>query len=275
MILVDRDIKSNASQFIEDASVDSHTGKDDQIQASSIDLRIGSILVPDEKEPNGQLKPRSSYAVPQGGTAVIETREWLKLPKNFAAMGFPPARLSGAGLLMTNPGHVDPGYTGRLSFTVINMGKEPYPLAGGMPIVTLLLFKLAAEPEASWEDRGHSKPLKQSWSHEFLRERLSRLSSDFLSVTDRATNVAKEESKRISFWNTVIVAIIAASATVITGLVNYLGVGKSEFDKLGEKVTRLEGRSDVEQLKSRIELLEKSIASPTTSKLTPDSKQKK
>lgn len=64
------------------------------------------------------------------------------MPAKLAGIGFPPTSVSAKGVLMTNPGHVDPGFIGHLQFTLINMGKDRFTLAQADRIVTLLLFEL-------------------------------------------------------------------------------------------------------------------------------------
>src|SRR5687768_6762724 len=98
-------------------------GKDDPIQASSIDLHIGKIFVPGEYESDGGPAWKKMLSLTHGRTAVLETMEELRVPNEYAAIGFPPSHVSSKGLLMTNPGHVDPGYSGSMRFTVINMAK--------------------------------------------------------------------------------------------------------------------------------------------------------
>ena len=120
--------------------------KDSPVQASSIDLHIGNVYLPGEKEADlgGVQKPRQEYSLKTGETAIVTTLETLNLPSFVAGFGFPPSSVSFKGLLMTNPGHVDPGYAGVMRFTVINMGKDPYYLERGGRIVTLLLFCLGS-----------------------------------------------------------------------------------------------------------------------------------
>lgn len=91
------------------------------IQASSVDLTIGDIFLPEtaSAEDGGAEKPLTRHNLKPGHTAVVTTFENLNFPADVAGFGFPPARVSKRGLLMTNPGHVDPGYSGHLAFTVI------------------------------------------------------------------------------------------------------------------------------------------------------------
>jgi deoxycytidine triphosphate deaminase len=79
------------------------------VQAASLDLRIGKIFLPQRgrEQEGGYASPGSFFALKSGQTALIETLEELQMPPDLAAIGFPPARVSSEGLLMTNPGHID------------------------------------------------------------------------------------------------------------------------------------------------------------------------
>src|SRR4051812_20621225 len=89
-------------------------GQRAQVQPSSIDLRIGQIYTPGSlvNESGGKNNPLADYLLPAGGTAIVPTIEHFDLPPSIAGFGFPPAHISMNGLLMTNPGHIDPGYKG-------------------------------------------------------------------------------------------------------------------------------------------------------------------
>ena len=92
------------------------------VQPCSIDLTVGEIFLPGttREEDGGADHPKASHNLDRGQTAIVTTREILHLRSNLAAIGFPPSHVSFQGLLMTNPGHVDPGYVGRLRFTVMS-----------------------------------------------------------------------------------------------------------------------------------------------------------
>src|SRR3989442_3559815 len=179
--------------------------KDSPVQASSIDLRIGNIYLPGEKETDlgGAQNPKQDYSLKTGETAVITTLETLHLPGDIAAFGFPPSRVSFKGLLMTNPGHVDPGYEGVMRFTVINMAREAYSLRSGDRIVTLLLFELEKAVRSDWRKRnpgGEAKgpsPISQATSN--------RLSKDFVDVERRAKKIAKAKGVQ---WTLIVTAVV-------------------------------------------------------------------
>ena len=206
---------------------------DSPVQASSIDLNIGNIYLPGEKETDlgGAQNPKQDHCLQTGETAVVTTLETLHLPGNVAGFGFPPSRVSFKGLLMTNPGHVDPGYEGVMRFTVINMAKEPYSLQRGGKIVTLLLFRMNDAGHRNWRQRNPTGPHPPSHAD------ISRLSRDFVNLDERAKNIANKYGLR---WS----AGLTLAVTLIVGLVPLLTGG------------RLFSRTDVEELKKRQDIVE-------------------
>src|SRR5437016_2765094 len=84
---------------------------DSLVQPSSLDLHVGDIIVPGVArcQPGSVQKPRASYVLATGETVVVVTRETITMPSKVAAFGFPPTRISNRAVLMTNPGHIDPG----------------------------------------------------------------------------------------------------------------------------------------------------------------------
>ena len=207
--------------------------KDSPVQSSSIDLHVGNIYLPGEKEtdPGGAQKPRQDYCLKTGETAVVTSLEKLHLPPDVAAFGFPPSRVSFKGLLMTNPGHVDPGYEGVMRFTVINMAKESYPLEKGGQIVTLLLFRMDGDAHRSWKQRNPGGPKLPGDSD------ISRLSRDFVNVDERAKKTAIEQGLK---WS----AAIAGLVSVIVAALQIFGS------------SILLSRADIEGLKRRQDIVE-------------------
>src|SRR6266700_3695817 len=133
----------------------SHTDPKSPVQPSSIDLHIGKICVPaeDASQPPSERTSGRHSLVP-GQTAVLTTREHLRMRPNLAAIGFPPSHVSVQGILMTNPGHVDPGYVGPMHLTVINMGRDSYDVSIGDAIVTVIFFELEANVTADYSARN-------------------------------------------------------------------------------------------------------------------------
>jgi len=203
--------------------------KESPVQASSIDLHIGGIFLPGTKkdEEGGVENPKSGYTLQTGETAVVTTKEILHFPGNIAGFGFPPSRVSFKGLLMTNPGHVDPGYNGVMRFTVINMAKEAYHLAEGDRIVRLLLFRMTTEADSDWKKRN------PEGSHPPTQSEINLLSKDFVNVERRAKRIAKEQGVK--------------AGLIITSVLGLVGLLMQ---------AHLFYRQDVEDLKKRQEILD-------------------
>ena len=160
------------------------------IKGASLDLTIGEIYVPGAKPKSlgGIRNPRKELSLESGQTAVLRSAEILQMPKDVAGIGFPPStRVSLAGILSTNPGHVDPDYHGHLHLTVVNMGGDSFYLKSGARLMRLMLFRL---------DRDVRDAVGEPPSP-LTEELLGRLSSDFLDVEKRARKAAQAEELRL------------------------------------------------------------------------------
>ena len=256
-LLTDRDLHTELAanpNYISGLSIVEWQSKDSPIQACSVDLHIGQIFLPGEASETapGTLKPRVEVTLATGQTAVIVTSEILNFPSDWAAYGFPPSHVSSHGLLMTNPGHIDPGYQGNLRFTVINMSAQPFPLRNGDAIVTLLIDKLASGVNRDFQQRTAGGPLMApGW------DEVNRLSRDFVNVEERAKKIANDAGIK---W-TVVLSVVAAIATTIATLV--LGAARdSGIDDLKTKIAVLEERINVTKLDGQISSLEKKFTEP-------------
>jgi deoxycytidine triphosphate deaminase len=231
--------------------------KDSLVQPASLDLRIGKIFVPPKEEPKvGQLvDERVEYVLEPGQAIVVETAETVNFPNNIAAFGFPPTSISNRAILMTNPGHIDPGFKGKLSFTLINMGREVFLIKKGMPIVTLLVIKLENPAKNDFAARNptfsHASPTTLE---------LNRLGRDFLDLDQRARKAAetivRQENFRMSRMGIVV--------TVLTALLTAGIAFGAAFFQSQSAVNDLKGKISVlekgQQLESRVKDLETKVS---------------
>jgi deoxycytidine triphosphate deaminase len=198
------------------------------IQPSSLDLHIGEIFVPPAKKfdmtpkwpwqkvPQNKPPARKGTSLAPGHSAIIVTKETIELSKRVSAFGFPPAHLSSSALLMTNPGHVDPGYKGKLSFTVINLGREDIQLDVDTIIVTLLIFMFEEEVSFGYGDLKSNIPTPKTTDDERMSSKLNALSPDFGNYSSRmaseALRAVEVHSVRLG-WAQLIVPALAGAAT--------------------------------------------------------------
>lgn len=91
------------------------------------------------------LKPAEAFTIPAGQFAFLLTEEVVSVPPN--ALGFISvrAKIKFRGLVNISGFHVDPGYRGRLVFSVFNASPAPVHLQRGQPIFLLWLCDLDRE----------------------------------------------------------------------------------------------------------------------------------
>lgn len=109
------------------------------LQGASYDLRIGTIFqggkiisFTDEKEANTIVTLQPSEIV------TMLTKESVELPLNIHATVFAINKNSSSGLLILNPGHIDPGFKGPITICAINLSKDQMVLAVDRKIFTII-----------------------------------------------------------------------------------------------------------------------------------------
>ena len=265
-LLTDAEIKTkidnDSPSLVTEISTKDWQSRNSPIQACSIDLHIGRIQIPSETGQEGVVEFSSSgddHSLETGQTAVLTTTELLNMPGNVAGFGFPPSKVSIKGLLMTNPGHVDPGYRGPMHFTVINMGRRAYSLRIGDPICTLLLFELDSSVQTNWSQRRGIAPNAFPDQSKGLDENdVNRLAKDFVDVEKRAKAIANETVTRAGWRASILAALVSIGIALVSQFVPYY-LGGIEESKRNYAVTS----KDIEYLKERIADLEKKDSAPT------------
>lgn len=236
-------------------------GDDSPIQPSSIDLHIGDIFLPGVKkdDPGGVLRPKTEHILGPGRTAVVLTQEEFQLPGHIAGIGFPPSHVSFQGILMTNPGHVDPGYAGPMRFTVINMGSQDYILRRGDEIVTMLLIELSGSAQRDWLVRHNGNPAGLP-----SQDDIDRLSADFLDVDRRAAHISQRTVRdaeldiKIRQWRApIITAIIALLATTLGGYFTWARPAWTELAEVKKEIAVVKASLVLTGMKSRLDEMER------------------
>lgn len=111
-----------------------------QIDCASYQLKLGSEVyispASEAKEPNQTTIRRLSgddeaFTIPSGQFAFLMTEELIKVPADGIAFISIRATVKFRGLVNVSGFHVDPGYSGRLIFSVFNAGPAPVHLKRG------------------------------------------------------------------------------------------------------------------------------------------------
>lgn len=124
------------------------------IEACSYDMRVGTIF-----RQGVRISGAKGQAILQPGDIVsLFTLEELNLPPFIAATAFAINAMSSEGLLVLNPGHVDPGFKGPLTVRAINIRATPKAIDVGTKIFTVIFERL---PKASSRPYSKSSPTRE------------------------------------------------------------------------------------------------------------------
>jgi len=115
-----------------------------RIEQGAYELSLGPEAFLSGETGKENLHATQQLAIPPGRIAVLLTEERISIPKN--ALGFISlkSRVKFPGLINVSGFHVDPGYTGRLIFTVYNAGTETAMFQRGDPMFLLWLAEISA-----------------------------------------------------------------------------------------------------------------------------------
>lgn len=234
-------------------------GRLSPLQPASIDLHVGEILVPPEHEKRNKGKKKAvaanppvetrhdRYTVPSGGSVVLLTKEEINFPANCAGLMFPKSSgLAERGVLVTNFGHVDPGYKGTLRYALINMSSDPLEVRAGDSVACLCVFELspAANPDFSYGRENDER--REVEDETRTREFTKHLSPELLSL-GRITDEAKRVAKTIVMREGLLALLISTLSAVVIGVMSAaVAIGfcwlifiQPRMDSLDEKLTAL------------------------------------
>lgn len=120
------------------------------IDCAAYTLHVGPevFVTPDHYEPNPSqttkrsLEEKEAFNIPSGQFAFLITEELVSIPDRNIAFISMKASTKFKGLVNVSGFHVDPGYKGRLVFSVFNAGPIPIKLQRGMPLFLMWIADL-------------------------------------------------------------------------------------------------------------------------------------
>ncbi|MDB9528479.1 hypothetical protein PN498_20980 [Oscillatoria sp. CS-180] len=131
--------------FVED--LDKSQVIDKKLCNASYDLRVGDEYKDHRNATKHELLSNGRIALQPGSAVIIETAERFQFPKTRFGHIVPKVSLLQEGLSNTSS-KVDPGYEGRLSITVFNLGKRTVTLEKGQKFCTLYILGMGGDTKA-------------------------------------------------------------------------------------------------------------------------------
>lgn len=188
-ILSDKTIK----EYLEEGKIVIDPLKNEQqIQPSSVDMRLGDefkvfkvIRKPyiDPKDEEDIAEYMESSTVPEGEAFIIHpnefalatTQEYVKVPDDLVARVEGRSSMGRLGVTMhVTAGYVDPGFEGRITLEISNIGAMPVALYPGQRVCQLVFETMTTPAELPYgHPKRNSKYMKQ------LKPESSRVKLDY------------------------------------------------------------------------------------------------
>lgn len=133
------------------------------IQSASVDLRLGDRLLkpsrglihPGVLEVGGQVETPESfkfYSLSPGEFVNVCTLEWVEIPPDLIGILTGKSSLARLGLQVECAGYVDPGWKGRLTLELCNLGPSMIVLRPAMKICQIRFEVLSSTPQHLYGD---------------------------------------------------------------------------------------------------------------------------
>ena len=197
----------------EDGSIDNI-----KVDCAAVSLTVGDEVYitpsdPDNSKDTGVKKKltndKSQFVIPKGQFAFLLTNEIIFVPDDALALISFKATYKFKGLINVSGFHVDPGWSGRLTFSVYNAGPLDITLEKGDPFALIWFANLDRVSSDKYKKKATDSPPKsldsklisnmsgEVFSPVKLKSELDALKKEILTL----------ESKIITRYSTVIFAI--------------------------------------------------------------------
>jgi dCTP deaminase len=174
-------------------------------EGASYDMRLGDeVYISGEDCPRLLSEARPFVTIPRGQFALLLTKEYVTIPPDYFALISIKLSIKQDGLINISGFHVDPGFEGKLYFSVFNAGPRDILLKYGEPVFMIFFYKLkgkAEKPYSKDKDRMHQEHLPMA-----LVTSLKGTSASLYDVDKKVSKL--EVESRICF--ALIIALIAA-----------------------------------------------------------------
>lgn len=228
-----------------------------KIKEASYELRIGSEIYvsKDYHDNNSQhtkrlLTENEPFTIPPGQFAFLLTEECVEVPRDAIAFISMKAKLKFKGLVNISGFHVDPGYSGKLLFSVHNAGPSTIHLQQGMPIFLIWYSNLDYEDSQPRNKEGLSEIPSQDlstetiYSMQTLTTRMTKIETEFSSID----SLVKTWGKILKSLGWIIMLVVPSGIAIYIYLAN-------EEKKTTETSALIEIREEQRKLFQAIENL--------------------
>lgn len=189
------------------------------LQACSYDMRVGTIFKEGQIINESRSQANEQFTVQPGEIISIFTLEEISLPSNIMATVFAINEQSSRGLLVLNPGHIDPGFKGPLTVKVLNLRKAPLTISRKTHIFTVVFQGIANSTTSPYNKNISREQREQNFNATDV-EVAARNLAELVVLGKDSPYPTRQEVKDIVqthwlTWLTFFLAFIAALFSII------------------------------------------------------------
>ena len=170
----------------------------------SYDLRVGCEYSDHRDVGKRELRPGAAITLHPGTAVILQTQEFIQLPRTRFACVVPKVSLLQKGLSNTMS-KVDPGYKGNLLVTLFNLGQETVDLAYHEPCCALCVFQVDGDARPY---NGQPKRIEgnaaDNWfqiAHDWAQRRIVLVALVFVPILAAiASKAADSVFRALSAW---------------------------------------------------------------------------
>lgn len=180
-------------------------------EGASYDLCLGGeVYISGEEYPRvlTDTGKDSFVTIPRGQFGLLLTKEYVKIPKDHLAFISIKFDKKAQGLINISGFHVDPGFEGRIIFSIFNSGPNDVVLKYGEPMFIIFFFKLHEKVLRPYKgDKKGQKSLPTKW--------VTSLKGTSASLSDVDKRVSRLETIA---W--ILLALLGGLIGVITTIIS-------------------------------------------------------
>lgn len=188
-----------------------------QAQRASYDLSLGEeVYISGEDCPRKLSESSPFVSLPRGQFALLMTKEYVSMPADH--LGFISIRFGkkAQGLINVSGFHVDPGFEGKILFSVFNAGPSDVVLKYGEPTFMIFFYKLREPVEEAYE----GERMRQEQLPTRLVTSVKGVSASLSDVDRRVSRI--EVHNRI-FWT--LLSVLLAGLAALLAFIFRGGIG--------------------------------------------------
>jgi deoxycytidine triphosphate deaminase len=195
------------------------TGADEaSFQPCSYDMRIGAIFRDGQVIDETHDRRNEQIRLDPGEVITMTTLEELNLPADIAGTAHAINAQSSEGLLVLNPGHIDPGYKGTLTVMAVNMRRVPYVISRKDKIFTVVLQRLPKAADPPYANKPGARADRERDLNKKVVEKAVNSLGDLIALNSPFTRPEDVDQRIKRHWSTIATMLMAGIAA-LTGMV--------------------------------------------------------